>query len=195
VTRRIAVRTRPLGPVDPAAPSAGSAESRADRLWNPYVAGVALGLVLLASFLVLGHGLGASGATHRLGVAALETVAPERVAGNEYLAAVATEGSPLASPLVFLLAGAFLGALTAAFSAGRLRRAVLRGPRVGKTTRLALALTGGVMMGFAARLTLGCTSGQALSGGALLSLGSWLFMFSVFGGGYGAAWFVRRQWT
>ena len=30
--------------------------------WNPYVAGVALGLVALASFVVTGRGLGASGA-------------------------------------------------------------------------------------------------------------------------------------
>ena len=26
--------------------------------WNPYVAGIALGLVLLASFLIMGFGLG-----------------------------------------------------------------------------------------------------------------------------------------
>jgi hypothetical protein len=38
--------------------------------WNPYVAGVALGLVLLGSFLVMGHGLGASGASNRLAIGA-----------------------------------------------------------------------------------------------------------------------------
>jgi hypothetical protein len=43
-------------------------------------------------------------------------------------------------------------------------------------------------------LTRGCTSGQALTGGALLSVGSWAFMFSVFGGGYALAYFVRRAW-
>ena len=31
------------------------------RYWNPYLAGVALGIVLLSSFLVMGKGLGASG--------------------------------------------------------------------------------------------------------------------------------------
>jgi hypothetical protein len=50
-------------------------------------------------------------------------------------------------------------------------------------------------MGFAARMALGCTSGQALSGGALMSAGSWIFMLSVFAGGYGLARAVRRQWT
>jgi uncharacterized protein len=63
-----------------------------------------------------------------------------------------------------------------------------------RARRLLLALLGGLLMGAAARVTRGCTSGQALSGGALLSAGSWAFMFSVFGGGYAAAWFVRRQW-
>jgi len=35
--------------------------------WNPYLAGMALGLVLLTAFLVMGHGLGASGAATRIG--------------------------------------------------------------------------------------------------------------------------------
>ena len=34
-----------------------------------------------------------------------------------------------------------------------------------------------------------------LSGGAMLSVGSWVFMLAVFAGGYGMAYFVRRQWT
>ena len=38
--------------------------------WNPYLAGVALGLVLLGSFLLVGNGLGASGAANRLAIGA-----------------------------------------------------------------------------------------------------------------------------
>ena len=34
----------------------------------------------------------------------------------------------------------------------------------------------------------------ALLGGALLSLGSWVFMLSVFAGGFAAAFFLRRVW-
>ena len=48
---------------------------RSQRFWNPYLAGIALGIVLLLSFLVAGKGLGASGAAYHLGVAGLETVA------------------------------------------------------------------------------------------------------------------------
>jgi len=36
---------------------------------NPYVGGVALGLVLLATYAIMGKGLGASGASFRAGVA------------------------------------------------------------------------------------------------------------------------------
>jgi hypothetical protein len=57
-----------------------------------------------------------------------------------------------------------------------------------------MALAGGVLIGMASKLTLGCTSGQGLSGAAVLSVGSWIFLFSVFGGGFMAAYFVRNQW-
>jgi uncharacterized membrane protein YedE/YeeE len=57
-----------------------------------------------------------------------------------------------------------------------------------------MAFGGGMIMGFGARLARGCTSGQALSGGAVLSAGSWAFMFSIFIGAYGLAWFFRRFW-
>jgi hypothetical protein len=166
---------------------------RSDRFWNPYVAGVVLGLVLLGSFLVVGKGLGASGAAYHLGVAALEAVAPAHVASNAYMAG--SIDHHLENRLMFMILGVLLGGLVAAYSAGRLKLRVVKGPRIGAKPRLGLALVGGLIMGVAARLALGCTSGQALSGGALMSVGSWVFMMAVFGGGYGAAWFVRRQWT
>ena len=60
--------------------------------------------------------------------------------------------------------------------------------------RLTYAFVGGGLLGWGAKLARGCMSGQALTGGAILNLGSWAFMFAVFGGGYLAAYFVRRQW-
>jgi uncharacterized membrane protein YedE/YeeE len=101
---------------------------------------------------------------------------------------------PLDDWLVFEVLGMLLGGALAAWTSGRLRREVLKGATFGTASRLALAVTGGVVMGFAAKLARGCTSGQALSGGAIQSVGSWAFMFSVFAGGYAAAYFVRRQW-
>jgi hypothetical protein len=163
-----------------------------ERLWNPYVGGVLLGFVLLATYLVMGFGLGAASASWRLGVAVVGAVSPEHVAGTRTLAAAGAR--PLDSWIVYEVAGVALGALVAAATSGRLGRKVLKGPTFGSGPRLALALGGGVLMGGAARLARGCTSGQALSGGALLSVGSWAFMFAVFAGGYAVAQLVRRQW-
>jgi hypothetical protein len=167
-------------------------ERNPDKFWNPYLAGVALGLVLLATFLVMGNGLGASGASLRAGIAALDVVAPDHVVETPPLARAAA--SEHVSWLVFEILGVLLGGFVAAYTSGRLGKEVLKGPRIGTGARVALALAGGVLMGIAAKMTRGCTSGQALSGGALLSVGSWAFMFSVFGGGYALAWFLRRQW-
>ena len=163
-----------------------------NRFWNPYLAGLALGLVLAATYLVMGSGLGASGGSLRMGVAVLGAIAPEHVAGTPPLARA--EVSEHANWLVFELLGVVLGGLVAAYTAGRLKREVLKGPRISTAGRLALALTGGVLMGAAAKLTRGCASGQALSGGALLSVGAWVFFLAFFAGGYGLAWFVRREW-
>ncbi|MBM4394062.1 MAG: YeeE/YedE family protein [Deltaproteobacteria bacterium] len=164
--------------------------------WNPYVGGFVLGLVLLGSFLVVGNGLGASGAANRLGVGAAYLVAPETVAAHEVFGEYAGPGKNVLDDwLVFEVLGVFLGGALGAYSAGRMRRGIQGGPRpLAPWKRLAFAFAGGLLMGVAARLARGCTSGQALTGGALLSAGSWAFMMMVFAGGYLAAPFLRRQW-
>jgi hypothetical protein len=168
---------------------------QSEKFWNPYLAGVALGLVLLTSFLVMGKGLGASGGAHRLGVAVADVVAPAHVASNAALAQTKGDrATALDDWFVFELFGVFLGGLIGAYTAGRLRLGVIKGAGVATAQRLAFAFGGGVLMGLAARAARGCTSGQALTGGAVMSAGSWVFMLSVFAGGYAVAWFVRRQW-
>ena len=164
--------------------------------WNPYVAGVALGLVLLASFLVMGNGLGASGAANRLGIGAAHTVAPDAMESDDYFGGYVGPGkSVLDDWLIFEVLGVFLGGVVGAYAAGRLRRGIVMGPRpLAPWKRIGLALLGGILMGIAARFARGCTSGQALSGGASLSLGSWALMFMIFIGGYLLAWPLRRFW-
>jgi hypothetical protein len=176
-------------------PTGAPAPLHAGKLWNPYVAGFALGLVLLASFVVMGQGLGASGGVARVLTTALHACVPDWVSANPSLSGMVDGGtSPLLHYLVFLGVGVLLGGYVGALTGGRIRVELERGPRSSAGLRIAMALAGGVVMGFAARLALGCTSGQALSGGASLAAGSWIFMMCVFAGGYAVAWFVRRQW-
>lgn len=165
-----------------------------EKFWNPYLAGLALGAVLLATYLIMGKGVGASGASFRLGVWGTSLVAPAHASSVPAMAGAMEDHHPLNDWLVFEVLGIVMGGALAAWGSGRLRREVLKGPTFGSSGRIALAVIGGVLMGFAAKLTRGCTSGQALSGGAIQSVGSWAFMFSVFAGGYAAAYFLRRQW-
>lgn len=143
---------------------------------DPYVAGVALGLVLLASFVFAGRGLGASGAFTRVA---------EMVAHQQ---------TPTDNWLLYEIGGVILGGFVSALLAGRVRGEVERGPRTSPTSRLALAFGGGAAMGIGAVLARGCTSGLALTGGALLSVGSWLFMIAAFVSAYALAPFLRRVW-
>ncbi len=166
-----------------------------DKYSNPYLVGMALGLVLLSAFLIMGKGLGASGAAHRIGVAAIDAVSADHVDKNAYMAKAKAGGlHPLDNWFAFELIGVFVGGAVSASLAGRFRREIVRGPRIGPKARLGFAFAGGILMGMAARLARGCTSGQALTGGALLSVGSWVFMLAIFAGGYAMAYFVRRQW-
>ena len=163
--------------------------------WNPYVAGLALGATLLASYMILGAGLGASSATARLGALAESLACPVHVATSGYFGRWVGDGQSLLwYYLVFMFAGVFVGGLISAVLARRVRPGVERGAAFAVRPRLILALLGGVLAGAASRMANGCTSGQALSGGAMLVNGSLAFMISVFAGGYAAAWFFRRQW-
>ena len=159
---------------------------------NPYLAGVLLGLVLLASFVTLGAGLGASSGIARIGASLSMCVSAPHTLASGYFGNWGA--NPLHYYLVFMFAGTFVGALFSALLANRVRIQVERGAKAGKWLRLGLALAGGVISGFASRLAQGCTSGQALSGSALLLTGSLVFTMCVFAGGYATAWFVRRQW-
>ena len=163
---------------------------------NPYLAGIGLGLVLLAAYLVMGRGLGASGAFSSFCAVVINTVAPGAAANNvfwqDYLQAGV--GHPLKSWLVFEVLGVLAGGFLSGVIARRVRPVVEKGPRISVAGRFGFAFLGGALMGVGAKLARGCTSGQALSGGAVLSAGSWAFMIMVFAGAYGAAWFLRREW-
>jgi hypothetical protein len=145
--------------------------SEARRYSDPYVAGTGLGLVLLASFVLTGRGLGASGAF---------TTVAAKVTGASNL--------HQSQWLLIEIGGVIIGGFLSALFARRLQW------RVERSSRMSLAFAGGAVMGLGAVLARGCTSGLALTGGALLSVGGWIFMIAAFAGAYMLAPLVRRSW-
>ena len=162
---------------------------------NPYLAGAVLGVVLFLAFLITGNGLGSSGATSRLGAAAVDIVAPAHVDNTPYLLKLAGgDRNPLDDWIVPVFFGALLGGFASGARHGRLKLTTTKGPNISDRTRWVMAFLGGVIFLYGARMARGCTSGQALSGGATLAAGSWLIMLCIFGGAYGLAYFVRKLW-
>jgi uncharacterized membrane protein YedE/YeeE len=162
---------------------------------NPYLAGLALGVVLFASYVVFGHGLGASGGVAVLSAKALDTMAPEHVADSSYwIGLIRKQASALDTWLVWEIVGLVIGGFVSGLLAGRVKVQTFHGPSINPSRRLLFALIGGAIAGFGVRLSRGCTSSQALSGGAVMSAGSWAFMFAVFGGAYLLAAPVRKLW-
>jgi uncharacterized protein len=164
--------------------------------WPPLAAGVALGLALFLTFLLTGHGLGASGFFTRLTAWLGGELARPAVEANSYLGPYLKGGAnPLASWITWEIVGVMLGALLAAATSGRFRLRLDGAPKLGGSGRIALAIGGGVLTGFGARLARGCTSGIGLSGGAPLAVAAFLFLIGFFIVGIVVSFFVRRAWV
>jgi len=117
---------------------------------NPYLAGIGLGLVLLAAFVIMGRGLGASGAFSSTVSWLVSLVAPAHAQANEYMQQYLGDGSthPLKAWLVFEVIGVAAGALLSGLLAGRAHIAIEKGPRVSSAVRLLCAFAGGMLMAF-----------------------------------------------
>jgi len=167
---------------------------------NPYLMGFLLGLVLLASFVIMGRGLGASGAFNSALAYVMNFIAPSHIDGNAYYTGYlnideAGVAHPLKSWLFFEVIGVLIGGFISGVLAKRVKFTIEKGPNATNKSRLIFAVIGGALMGIGAKLGLGCTSGQALTGGSVLNAGSWAYMLCVFGGAYAFAWFMRKQWN
>ena len=164
--------------------------------WNPYIVGVGIGILIILSFVVTGRGLGAIGAFNGLMASVVHAISPDyalsKAAFSSYLSGIE---HPLRDWVVIEIAGVCIGGLISGLVSGRFKFEVIRGPGISKVTRLIFAFSGGLLMAFAAKFTRGCTSGLALSGGSVMSPGAWLFMISVFIGGYSVAYLMRRLWN
>jgi len=171
-------------------------EDRAGKYMNPYLAGVFLGLVLLAAYFISGRGLGASGAFKSTTVSVMQKIAPGHVGNAAYYKEFLEThpGNPLHSWLVFQILGVIVGGFLSGALAGRLKLKTEHSPKITSRKRLIMAILGGTLFGLGAQFGRGCTSGSALCGMAVLSLGGILSMMAIFGTGFILARFFRKYW-
>jgi len=162
----------------------------ADGGWNPYLAGVLLGILAIASVLattqLLGKTsyLGASTTFVRAAGILERTVAPDRVATNEYY----TETKVRVDWQFMLVVGIVLGAFISSTTDKSFKLEGVPptweerfGPSVGK--RAIGAFVGGIIAMMGARLADGCPSGHGLSGMMQLSVSSFVALAMFFGVG------------
>ena len=160
---------------------------------NPLLAGILLGMVLLATFVVTGHGLGATGFTTRLTAWLGMYVAPVATNANDYLGGMVEEGKPLNAWITWQVVGVALGALLSAFLAKRIFIQLDGKKFLGGAKRPMTALIGGILAGFGARVAAGCTSGLGLSGAAVLSLAGFTFLGTFFAVGLLVSRFLKEE--
>jgi len=160
---------------------------------NPLLAGLLLGLVLLMTFVITGHGLGATGFTTRLAAWIGMYVAPAATNANDYLGGMVEEGKPLNAWITWQVLGVAIGALLSAFLAKRIHIQLDGKKFLGGSMRPMTALFGGILAGFGARVAAGCTSGLGLSGAAVLSLAGFTFLGTFFAVGLLASRFLKEE--
>ena len=167
----------------------------ANEYMNPYIAGVLLGLVIIASFFFSGEGIGGSGAFKDIVKMTVVKVAPEYAAGTSYFkSATELDHSPLKTWLVFEVLGLMIGGIISGAFAGRLKLQIEHSPKITSRTRIIFAILGGALFGIGSQLGRGCTSGAGLSGMAVMSVSGFLAAGAIFGSGYLFAWFFRKLW-
>jgi len=169
---------------------------RKAKYLNPYIGGVLLGLVLLASNYISGRGLGASGAMKSVIVSGVQTIALAHAESalfyKEY--SETHPGNPMNSWLVYEMLGVLVGGFLSGILARRTKLKIEHSPKISSKRRLVFALIGGILFGFGSQLGRGCTSGSALSGMAILSLGGFISMMAIFGTAFALAYFFRKNW-
>ncbi len=163
--------------------------------WNPYFGGFLLGILILFTFFITGRGLGASGAMKSGVVTIVDTVAPTHAENSAYYSKfISDDKSSMNNWLVLEAMGVLIGAFISGGLTDRIGLRTQHSPKITSKRRLVFALSGGLLFGLGAQIARGCTSGAALSGMAVISTGGFITMLAIFGTGYLAAYFFRKNW-
>ncbi len=170
---------------------------KSTRYLNPYLAGVLLGIVVLAANYISGRGVGASGAVKSVVITGVDAVAPNHAETAMFYKEYheTHEGHPMNSWLVYQMLGVLVGGFVSGVLFRRIKLKVEHFPKISSKRRLIFALSGGILFGFGSQLGRGCTSGSALSGMAVLSLGGFISMMAIFGTSFALAYFLRKNWV
>jgi len=170
-------------------------EKTGNKYMNPYLAGLMLGVVLLASFYLTGRGLGASGAMRSVVVSGVSTVSHDYAESSTYFSKYIGGGkTPMKSWLVLEVLGVLVGGFISGAFSGRLNFKLEKSPKITSRKRIYLAILGGALFGFGSQLGRGCTSGAALTGMATMSLAGYVTMMAIFGTAFALAYFFRKNW-
>ncbi len=163
--------------------------------WNAHLAGVALGLTLLATFVLTGHGLGASGFPTALAAKTADIVSPASAVSNQYLGPMLEDGrNPLDVWITWQVIGVAIGGLVGALVSGAFRWHVDGPKHLKVVARLSMARVGGMLAGFGARISARCTSGLGLSGSATLAVAGFVFLMGFFAVGLAGGFAFRKLW-
>ncbi|MCX6219470.1 MAG: YeeE/YedE thiosulfate transporter family protein [Bacteroidia bacterium] len=165
------------------------------KYMNPYLAGVLLGMVLLAAMFLSGRGLGASGGIKDTVVAVVGAVDKQHAMNTPYYSKYYQNGEhPLRNWLTLEIFGMVVGGFLSGALSHRLKFKIEKSPKISNRKRLLFAFLGGLFFVYGAQLARGCTSGAALSGMAVLSVAGFVTMAAIFGSAYFFAWFFRKLW-
>lgn len=169
---------------------------KSKKYMNPYLAGIVIGLLMVAAYYFSGEGLGSSGAFKSLVISGTNAVAHDYAKEAAFFSqAVVDEHSrPLKSWLIFEALGVIFGGIISAALYSRLKLQIGRPPHITDKKRLYMALAGGIFFGVGSQLGRGCTSGLVMSGMSVLSLSGFIGLMGIFGGGYAIAYFFRKLW-
>lgn len=159
--------------------------------WSPYLVGIGIGMLSWCAFFFSSHPIGVSTALAKSAGLVEEAIRGPKVREKQYY----QETPPSIGWEWMLVVGLFLGALTAALSAGNFSWVWIPAmwqEQFGSNLllRLSVALLGGVLVGFGARWGRGCTSGHGISGCLQLVLSSWLAVICFFVGGCTVAFLI-----
>lgn len=161
--------------------------------WSPYLVGIGIGILSWLAFLLSNHPIGVSTALAKSAGMIEEVVRGPKVRQKKYY----QKNPPSIGWEWMLVAGLFVGALTAAWLADDIRWTwvpPMWQDRFGPSLQLRLiaAVVGGICVGFGARWGKGCTSGHGISGTLQLVFSSWLAVICFFIGGIGTAVLLYR---